>query len=167
MSSPKIVDDTRLNSLRRLVEQQHARPAAKRAGDREHLLFAAGKRAAALLQALRENRESSRRHLSGYLPCGLARSARVPIRRFSRTRELGEDAAALRHEGDALLARRDAAAGQQSTRRRESMLPLLGRSSPMIVRISVVLPTPFRPRRRQHLAPPQFQADPVEDRVEP
>src|SRR6516165_3108877 len=40
-----LVDDRRLNALRRLVEQDEARPAAQAARDRKQLLLAAGQRA--------------------------------------------------------------------------------------------------------------------------
>ena len=71
--------------------------------------------------------------------------ARVPSSRFSRTRELGEDAATLRHIADAEAGdavRRQA--GEQARRpaRRGRGSAARGRSG---TRISVVLPTPLRP----------------------
>src|SRR5205085_8242390 len=46
---------------RRLVHQQHARPAHQRASDREHLLLASGERAGLLRDALLEAREERER----------------------------------------------------------------------------------------------------------
>src|SRR6516165_11176983 len=51
----------RRQTERRLVQEQEPRPAHQRAADRKHLLFAAGKSAAALAAALLETREQ-RKH---------------------------------------------------------------------------------------------------------
>src|SRR5262245_55160558 len=52
-----LLDDHWSKSERRLVEQQEARPAHHGAGDREHLLLAARQGAAALVEALGQDRE--------------------------------------------------------------------------------------------------------------
>ena len=58
LMAPKIWrDDQRRQAQRRLVEQEQARAAHQRARDRQHLLLAAGERAAALVDALLEARK--------------------------------------------------------------------------------------------------------------
>ena len=136
-----------------------------RARNGEHLLFPAGKRAAALFHALRENRKIVEDAV-GYLRLRGRPAARVPIRRFSRTVSLAKMPRPCGTKATPFCATR-CGGRPQIDAPSSSMLPLLGRSRPMIVRISVVLPAPFRPRRASTSPATQLQADSAEDRVDP
>ena len=52
-----LLHDGRLNTLRRLIEQQHARRTRQRAADRQHLLLTTAQCARHLRQTVFENRE--------------------------------------------------------------------------------------------------------------
>ena len=86
---------------RRLVQEQEARAAHQRAADREHLLLAAGQRAAALRHAFPQPRKQVEHALEGGCAIVLAREggvrAHLQVLRHAHARE---DAAALRRLRD-------------------------------------------------------------------
>ena len=85
MQVEDLLRDQRREAERGLVEQQQPRPAHQRARDRQHLLLAAGQRAAALAQALLQARQQ-RRDTRSRSCAKCARSpTTAPICRFSST----------------------------------------------------------------------------------
>src|SRR5580700_7886771 len=94
-----ILDDRRLDAFGRLVEQEEPRPHHQGAADRELLLLAARKIAAAPTQHGLEHREQ-RKHVVGHAAL-LARQRRETGAQIFLDREEGKDFAALRHIGDA------------------------------------------------------------------
>src|SRR6266702_4665583 len=91
-----LLDDDRRETLGRLVEQQEPRPGAQDAGDRQHLLLAAGELGALAAQALLEVGKQAEDRLEG-------KPARLDLRRQQQVLldvEAGEDAAFLRAERD-------------------------------------------------------------------
>jgi hypothetical protein len=74
-------DDLRRQAQRRFVEQQHARLGHQAAGDRQHLLLAAGQQAGALLQPLAQAREA--RSMSSTCASRPAGCRNAPRRRLS------------------------------------------------------------------------------------
>src|SRR5712691_6499922 len=92
-----LLDDDRRQALGRLVEQQQPRAGAQDAGDRQHLLLAAGELGALAAQALLEIGEQPEDRLDG-------EPARLDLRRQQQVLldvEAGENPALLRAEGDA------------------------------------------------------------------
>ncbi len=116
--------DQRRQAERRLVQQHQAGPQHQRAGDREHLLFAAGQRAGLLGVTLLEHRKCAyMRSMSETMPVlSLARD-RAELQ-VLLDRHGGEGAAALRHMGDAepddVLGRAGCRAACPRTRSRRS-----------------------------------------------
>ena len=88
-------DERGRETLRRLVDEQHAVVVQERARDRDHLLLAAGERSGALLPALLELREELVDEVVARL-CVALGEAEVLC-----DREAGEDVAVLRHVADA------------------------------------------------------------------
>ena len=135
-----LADDERGEPFRRLVEEQHPAVGEERPADGQHLLLAARERAARLGFALPEAREQLEDAIEG-----------PPVRSGAEEqvladRERREDAASLRHQREAPP--RDAMRGPVVNRLPSSrMRPSRGGVNPMMLRISVVLPAPFRPRR--------------------
>ena len=79
-------DQPRHDAFGRLVQNDQLRPHHQAAGDREHLLLAAGQCAARLLQALLETGKAGQ-HI--FLR-SLSRMPGTPIVRFSRTDSVGK-----------------------------------------------------------------------------
>src|SRR5580658_8444164 len=94
-----ILDDRRLDAFGRLVEQQEPRPHHQRPPDRELLLLAAGKVAAAPAQHVLEHREQ-REHVVGN-GAVVARERRETGLQIFLDGEQRKDFPALRHIGDA------------------------------------------------------------------
>src|SRR6185437_178304 len=117
-----LLDDQRRQAERGLVEQEKPRPAHQGTGDRQHLLLAAGKRAAALhLAALQEGKKrEDPPQIFGEM-CGIAdRGAHLEILEHGHAREdaasfgLVRDAAAhdeMRRQSGDVAALEDDAAG--------------------------------------------------------
>ena len=144
LMAPKIWrDDQRRQAQRRLVEQEQARAAHQRARDREHLLLAAGERAAALVDALLEARKQREYafEIGSKMRGAGNRGAHLQVLQHCHPHE---DAAAFRRLRDFQprdLVRgkpRDVAAG-------EGDVPFAARGLPKIVIISVDLPAPLAP----------------------
>ena len=98
----QLLDDGRREALERLVEQQHAHVAGQRAGDRHHLLLAAGEIVGRACRSARARRgkNSKMRSSSQCTPCaGLAlEAAELEV---VGAPHAGEQPAALRHVADA------------------------------------------------------------------
>jgi hypothetical protein len=92
------LDDDRRQAFAGLVQQQPGRVAHERARDGEHLLLAAGQEAALPVRQLPELREELVDALDR--PAAGAAAARRDVEVLPY-RQLGEDAAVLRHEADA------------------------------------------------------------------
>ena len=84
-----------------LVQQQQARLAHQGAADGQHLLFAAGHGASALLQPLVQAREQGEYLIQQAVLLGLV-DEEGPHQQVLLHRQAGEDAAPLRHHGDVL-----------------------------------------------------------------
>ena len=142
-TSPMRCDDHRRQALGRLVEQQHPDAGAQDAGDRQHLLLAAGelgaRAGAALLRGWGTARRSRRRS---------CRPRRRPAAASGSPRPSGV-AKMPRSSGTKPM---PAWAVRCSGRRIRSwpskrMVPVRLRTMPMMARSVVVLPTPLRPSR--------------------
>src|SRR5262249_54027152 len=84
---------------RRLVEEQHSRPAHQSTRDREHLLLAAGQRAAALIDAFLEARKKRKYPLEVPVECGGIRERGPHLQVFEHGHPY-KDAAPFRGLGD-------------------------------------------------------------------
>ena len=132
-------DERRREALRRLVDEQHAVVVQQRAGDRDHLLLAAGERAGALPPRVPQLREELVDEVVARARRCARRAGGSP-RRSARRRRRGPRARSRRRGGrsggsasrvDVLAVERDAAAARPTR--------------PRIARSVVVLPTPLRP----------------------
>src|SRR3954462_776111 len=97
----ELLDDGRREALERLVEEEHAHVAGERAGDRHHLLLAAGEEIGGGVEALGETREVGEDALEvpAHAMAGLAlEAAELEVLRH---RHAGEQPAALRDVADA------------------------------------------------------------------
>ncbi len=139
-----LLDDVGLDALGRLVEQHDLGLGQQRAGDRELLLLAAGEIAAAAVEEFLQDREQVEHPARRCRHRRLGRGEGAEHQVFAH-RESRQDAAALRHVGDAgpgpLMGgqRRHFDAVEGDARRSR------GPSGPRMLRIKVVLPTPLRP----------------------
>ena len=128
----------RVERAERLVEQQHARVAGERAGERDPLALAARELRRPGVGEVRDPEA-----LEQVWAVALAGEPHVPRDRevWEQPVVLGEvpDASSLRAEMDAVLRRRATA------RRRARSVRRIGRSSPATVRSSDVLPAPDGP----------------------
>src|SRR6516162_288901 len=95
--APDLRDQTRHDAFGRLVEDHELGPHHQAARDGEHLLLATRERVAGLLESLLEAREAAE-HVFFAFGIALAGKPDVEILQY---REIGEDAAALRHIADA------------------------------------------------------------------
>ena len=136
------VDDDRRQALGRLVHDQQPRIAEQRAGDRQHLLLAAGELRAAIAAALGEPRKGL---VDALDRPGRSRPSRGGEPQMLVDGQAPPDAAALRHVADAEPVRSRAARAPEISRPARRIEPLRARFSPMIVLQSVVLPMPLRP----------------------
>ena len=153
-----LAHDQRRQPLRWLVQDQQPRIEQQRAGDRQHLLLAAGKLPAAVLLALGEPREQLVDARDGPRAGPLQRHAQVFLHR-----QVGEDAPPLRHVADAEggdAERRQArgllAEHPHTCRERSGVRPIRLLSV-------VVLPAPLRPSSAVILPSARDQADVVQD----
>jgi Asp-tRNA(Asn)/Glu-tRNA(Gln) amidotransferase A subunit family amidase len=115
-----------------------------RAADRHHLLLAARERAGRLRQLLLQGREQRQhlRHRLGTLRLGLRQvAAQLQVVAHAHA---GEQAPALRHDGDAGPQKRWLASCVMSWPV-EAQLPAAARCRPAMTLISVLLPAPFGP----------------------
>src|SRR5690625_4391556 len=92
--------DDRGQSKGGIVEHQQARARHQAAGDGDHLLLAAGKRARALVEALRDTREELQHLLQGRFRPGPCLPAESPHQQVLPHRHVGEELAPLRYERD-------------------------------------------------------------------
>ena len=135
----QFLDDDRREALGRLVEQHELGIEHQRAGDRQHLLLAAGELVAEVGAALLEARE----HLVGprHGPGARTGDGRQVLLDGQRL----EDVALLRHPADpgerALVGTRVAVRSRPPS----VIEPPRWRVTPMMVLSSVVLPVPLRP----------------------
>ena len=136
--------DQRREPERRLVEQQQPRPAHQRARDRQHLLLAAGQRAAALVQALlqpRKQREDPREIGVEMRRLATSRRPSAGFRARSCAGRCGGPPATARSSA----ARSRGSAARVMSRPANMMVPSRARGLPQIVIISVDLPAPLAP----------------------
>ena len=144
-SLEQLFDDRRREALEGLVEQQHAGVARERTRHRHHLLLAArqvvGRRAPALLDA----REEGEDLLLVPVDAGVVAPLQAPELHVLGHRHAGEQAAALRHVGDAAARDLGRRAAAPAPRRRARCCRSAGGATPMIDLSSVDLPAPLRP----------------------
>ena len=148
-----LLDQHRHDALRRLVEQDHLRLGDHGAGDRQHLLLAAGHRDGLLVEALRQARKGlgDARSIAARSPA-LGRRATRPSRRFSAHRQAGHDAPLLRHVGQAQAEARMGRQRQQFLARESAPGRPPSASGPSRDCRVVVLPAPLRPTSAHDLA---------------
>ena len=119
----------------------------QRAADGQHLLLAARELVAAIGQPLGQARERAPARARTVQ----RRWPRVPAalgdRQVLRHAEAGEDAAALRHVGDAAPGDRDRSAGRHVLAVEQHLAARAAAPGPSACAISVVLPMPLRPIR--------------------
>ena len=148
----QLLHDDRREALHRLVEQQQARIHHQRAGDREHLLLAAGQLVAVIRPPLLEARKDLVDALDGPAARAAPRPSDAPRR--SATGTCSAPAAPSR--GPPGSAGASAAAARSAPRQRSA--PPRRRVSPISVTSSVVLPMPLRPRSAR-LSPSSSASD--------
>ena len=96
-----LLNDRRLNSLRRLVKKQKPRQRHERARQRQYLLLAAGQRATPALQQAASAAGKIREHALDRTLLGLTGIRRPCQAKIFVRAQARKDAAALRHIGDA------------------------------------------------------------------
>ena len=148
----EVLDHDGRQALGRLVDQEQPLRVHEGAGDGEHLLLAAGERARARVAEAIQIGEEDRACGRGD-PDAPASSRCMATRRFSSTVERGEYALPLGHEAHAEP--RDLV-GRQPWMARPSkrIAPRAGCRRPMMLRMVVVLPAPFRPMSTVTASPP-------------
>lgn len=101
MMEKNLLDDDRREAEGRLIKQEQRRTGHDRAGDRQHLLFAAGQRAARLGAALGEDGEQVENVVEVLFDVVLVVAEEGPKIQILLHGEIGEDQTAFRHLADA------------------------------------------------------------------
>ena len=140
-----VLHDERREAERGLVEEQQLRPRHQRAGERQHLLLAAGQRAGLLVHALAQDREEVVDALAVLGDAGAVAHARR--RRAAGSPPRSGEPKTRRPSGQwATPSRTMRDGGSRSMRSpAKRIAPARGRISPEMVRSVVLLPAPLAP----------------------